>query len=357
VLSEFTRYVLFAKPDYLVMVDDIRSATTHRYDWVCHTAEGGAITVEGDWVKGAANGEDVLGVKVLAPSGFAYETGISTHEYTSHEKPYVRVRPATNVADTRFVTLLYPTDEASWGSKPAVSLLGDTGQAVGVRIALDGTQDHLIRYGTEESVTVGEYVLAGAVASAFKDSGGNLTRLFLGNGRTVSDSGGARVLIESQRAITVEAIYSGSALALYGEDLYGLKIYGPDVDVDRVTINDQEAVATKIGGYVYVFGEKGLVLTGAPGDRTIYLDWTVNAYLPPTSTWRITYYSETITSALTETDPLSTTRACTLTGLTNYEWYTVTLHAMLNDTSFLSDTVHVMPTNLFVYLPITVKDG
>jgi hypothetical protein len=356
VLSKFTRYVLFAKPDYLVMVDDIRSGTTHRYDWVCHTAEGGAITVEGDWVREAANDDDILGVRVLAPSGFAHETGISTHEYTSHEKPYVRIRPAANVANTRFVVVLYPTDNANWSSKPNMSLLGNTDQAAGVRVELDGTQDHLIRYGAEEQVTVGEYTLVGAVASVFKNSGGDLTRLFLGNGRRVSDGGGTRALIESQSAITVEAVYSGAALALYGDGLHGLKIYGPDVDVDRVTVNDQEAVATKIGDYIYVFGETTLVLHGAPADRTIYLTWDVYGDLPAGASWRIDYGSQTGTVHLPIT-VVSSTRAYTLTGLTNYVWYTVTLNAMMGSASIISDMVHVMPTDRFVYLPIVLRSG
>jgi hypothetical protein len=354
-IDEFTRYVLFAKPNYLVMVDNIQSDTTHRYDWVCHMAEGGSIAVEGDWIKGAANAEDILGVKVLAPTGFAYETGISTHQYTNHEKPYVRVRPPANVANTRFITVLYPMESGDWSSKPAITLLGNTSQAAGVRVELGGTQDHLIKYGATEQVTVGEYVLAGQVASVYKDSGGGLTRLFLGNGHTVSDSGGARELIRSQSAITVEVVYSGTALALYGEGLDGLKIYGPAVDVDQVTINDQEAIAVKIGDYVYVFSGTTVVLHGAPANQAIYLTWDVYGDLLAGTFWHIDYYTQTVTAPFTETGILSATRSYTLTDLTNGDWYTVTLHAMVDSTSWLSDTVRVMPTDKFVYLPLVLR--
>jgi hypothetical protein len=356
VISAFTRHVLFAKPDYLVMVDDIRSDTTHRYDWICHAEEGGAITVQGDWVKGAASGGDVLGVKVLAPSGFAYETGTSTHAYTGHEKPYVRVRPAANVADVRFVTLLYPTDETSWGSRPAVSLLADTGQAAGLRVALDGTRDHLIRYGAGEQVSVGEYVLAGAVASVYKDGGGDLTRLFLGNGRSVSDGGGARVLIQSQSPITVEAVYSGTALALYGDDPDGLKVYGPAVDTGQVTVNDEEAIAVRIGDYVVVYAETTLVLRGTPADRTIYLTWDVYGDLLAGTFWHLTAYTGTASAPVTRTGIISPTRAYSLTGLANYTRYTVTLNAMVDTTPFLTDTVRVMPTDICVYLPLVRRE-
>jgi hypothetical protein len=52
---------------------------------------------------------------------------------------------------------------------------------------------------------------------------------------------------------------------------------------------------------------------------------------------------------------LNPTRVYTLTGLSNYTWYTVTLNAMLNNTPFLTDSVRLMPTDIFVYLPLVLK--
>ncbi len=48
---------------------------------------------------------------------------------------------------------------------------------------------------------------------------------------------------------------------------------------------------------------------------------------------------------------MNTTRAYTMTGLTNYVWCTVTLSAMQGGTPFLTDIVGVMPTDQFVYYP------
>jgi hypothetical protein len=99
-----------------------------------------------------------------------------------------------------------------------------------------------------------------------------------------------------------------------------------------------------------------VVLYGSPGDGAIYLDWIVNTTLPPTTTWHIDYYTTTASAPFTATDPFSTTRAYTLTDhVTNYEWYTVTLHAMVGSTSRVSDTVRVMPTNRLVYLPLVLR--
>jgi hypothetical protein len=98
-----------------------------------------------------------------------------------------------------------------------------------------------------------------------------------------------------------------------------------------------------------------LVLHGAPADRAICLDWTVNTVLPATSTWHIDCRSQTGTVYTPITDIISSTRAYTLTGLTNHIWYTVTLSAMLGSTPFLSDTVRAMPTGTFVYLPVVLR--
>ena len=109
---------------------------------------------------------------------------------------------------------------------------------------------------------------------------------------------------------------------------------------------------TFIGAYAFV---PSLVLQGRGADAMIHLAWTVNATLPTSSTWHITYGSQAGTAYLPITDIISPTRAYTLTGLTNYAWYTVTLNAMLDSVPILTDTVRVMPTDRFVYLPLVLR--
>jgi hypothetical protein len=111
-------------------------------------------------------------------------------------------------------------------------------------------------------------------------------------------------------------------------------------------------------GYPITIGP-ALILHGASQNQAIHLTWTVNITLPATSTWQIDYYTQTAT-IFYETGIVSPTCAYTLTGLTNYEWYTVTLHAIVDvpsigETSWLSDTVRVMPTDKFVYLPLVLR--
>jgi len=116
--------------------------------------------------------------------------------------------------------------------------------------------------------------------------------------------------------------------------------------------DDYTGSAPDIGAFEFI---PSLTLRGTPANHAIHLNWEVNTTLPPTSTWRIEYYTRTAT-IYTATDPYSTTRSLVLTqNVHNYQWYTVTLHAMLGSTSFLSDTVRVMPTDRLVYLPFVLK--
>jgi hypothetical protein len=125
-----------------------------------------------------------------------------------------------------------------------------------------------------------------------------------------------------------------------------------DVTTDLEGNPRPSGTAHDIGAYEF---QPALVLSGKPGNQTIYLNWSLNTTLSAGSTWRIDYASQTGTAYLPITGILSPTRAYTLTGLTNYVWYTVTLNAMLDSAPILTDTVRVMPTDRFVYLPLVLK--
>jgi len=112
-----------------------------------------------------------------------------------------------------------------------------------------------------------------------------------------------------------------------------------------------------IGPYEYVpVGGPELALQGTPGDEAIRLTWLVTGTLPASTTWHLEYYTQT-NSLYTATDSFSTTRAYTLTGLTNGVWYTVTLNGVLDGTPFLTDTVRVMPVGAALQLHAAPGDG
>ena len=244
-LNEFKRYALFVKPGYLLMVDSVGSDVQHRYEWVSHF--GKSVSQEGDWLKGTADNGNVLGVNIVAPSDFSVSRG-------EDGKPYVRVRPSKDVDAVRFATVLFPTKADKWSDKPQITSLGDTGQVIGVRVALDGVQDHLIRYGNAGNDSrLGDYTLDGMIASVARSSDGKLQRVLLGQGRRLADGGGRRVLVQASEDVsTIEVEYRGSSLALSGKTASGLRIFAPGVDLKQITLNGQPVRVSQSGDYVEI---------------------------------------------------------------------------------------------------------
>ena len=117
--------------------------------------------------------------------------------------------------------------------------------------------------------------------------------------------------------------------------------------------------AYEVGAELPQYGPRDaqdLRLTGAPADQTIYLSWQLNASLPMTATWQISYTGPAGNPPSPITGLTYNTRNLTLTNLTNYTFYTVTLNAVVDSTAVLTDTITVMPTDILVYLPLATRN-
>lgn len=118
-------------------------------------------------------------------------------------------------------------------------------------------------------------------------------------------------------------------------------------------INDgYRGAAPDLGAFEFA---PDLELTAAAAHQAIRLGWSVNVTLPVTSTWRINYTGPPGDQLSPITNITEATRSYTLSGLTNYTSYTVTLNAMLDSSPILTDTVTVMPTDRLIYLPVILR--
>jgi hypothetical protein len=201
------------------------------------------------------------------------------------------------------------------------------------------------------SITLGSPTLSGfesdynVVMDRFSTDDGD-TRLTLAQWRALGYDQHSIIAAPSQLFVNASADYHlmpGSPAIDKGTSLL-------DVTTDLEGQPRPSGIASDIGAYEF---RPALKLDGTPANQAIHLKWTVNVTPPITSTWRISYYSQTV--PITITDIVSLTRAYPLNGLTNYAWYTVTLNAMLDTTPFLTDTIKLMPTDRLVHLPLILR--
>ena len=109
---------------------------------------------------------------MASPESFALSQGYTDYVNSSDRKPYVRVRPETDVASTTFAMVLLPTTAADWASRPSVTLLsGDPSRGTGLDVAFEGSQVHLVRTASSGSVTLGTFSLQGRAARASRPRG------------------------------------------------------------------------------------------------------------------------------------------------------------------------------------------
>ncbi|MEM4267250.1 MAG: heparinase II/III family protein [Candidatus Woesearchaeota archaeon] len=267
-IDEFTRRVLFVKPDYFVIVDNLKSQNTHKYEWVANIGPGGVqnpnlISIEGDWVKGTVDNNNLLAIKVVSPKPFAYETGISSFTGQGYNKAHIRIRPTQNVANTRFAMIVIPTTPSQWSNKPEIELLGDNSDGAGIRV---GKNVHLFRYGA--GTAIGNYTLNGEAAAITEN------RLFVINATLLSNSD--VVFMQSTTPLTFEAIQQGSSLNIVGDGITGLTIRA--IGVTEVKVNGESTNFQRVGEYVSLSGPHICGLADADLDQSISKN-EINTYI------------------------------------------------------------------------------
>ncbi len=247
-LNDVTRYVLFIRPDYLVMLDRVEADAPHQVDWVVHLEAG--ASVDGMWIRGSGEDGQLLGIGFASPQPFVATMGVDAI-------PYVRVRPESPSDSVLFASVLYPTDRAGWDSRPAVALLDRTSEAAVLRLQPnDASQqviDVVLAFDKPQSpLEIGPYCFDGRVAVVTWGPDNTLERLFIYGGTFLTDAtAGDQTLIEGLDASTVfEAVFSGSAVSVSGNLSGEVTLFAPAAE--QVTLNGRPRSFSR-SGRVIVF--------------------------------------------------------------------------------------------------------
>lgn len=153
------RYVVFAKPDYIVVFDDIKSANNvpREYKWILNVTCAHSIAQKGEF---KVRGDTVLALPRLAPTGQLFGKVILPDDFLAEslmwdEKafnetygPYYALTPKEKKVRERFLVVLYPQPR----NAPPPQITGfsaEGGRGIEVRVP-EGTNFHLYRLDREK---------------------------------------------------------------------------------------------------------------------------------------------------------------------------------------------------------------
>lgn len=104
--------------------------------------------------------------------------------------------------------------------------------------------------------------------------------------------------------------------------------------------------------------QPALAVTGRSADGYAEIAWDCDCELPGDATWVVDYTGNIETSTAEMGNLPLDTRTVQIDGLTNYEYYSVTVSAVSAEGEILySNTVTVLPTNMSIYLPVAQMPG
>lgn len=157
-LKEFTRHVVYVRrddPGYFVIADRLVAREPSSFDWTCHLY--GDVTRESNWIKGQTADGLSLGINVLAPASFIFETGaVSSRGRANTPAPEtIRISSTKETTDIRFVTLLWPTTSDRWQHKPVARILKEDGRSLKLSVLVGDREDIIdVVYGVQGTASV-----------------------------------------------------------------------------------------------------------------------------------------------------------------------------------------------------------
>ena len=250
-ISQFVRNVLFVRPSYFIFVDNVADSLDHDYSLRFHFGDSAGIDTSAGWIHAICTQNNSVGIRILAPDQYRFSTADSI-------RPAVSISPSTQVKRMDFVSVVYPSLETEWDEKPEFSPAITTRSATLVHVPGDIAFDHMIRHAVAyDTSAIGEYELSGKVASIGKTADGTIRDLFLGNGTSIADKMGERILVQSSANVNGLHIDFGDTAVTVYLDQSGetdLRFFAPGISPELVKVPGWNVTASSTGDYLTIAG-------------------------------------------------------------------------------------------------------
>ena len=270
-VTRWDRLLVLARHRYTLVHDDIAAASARNFDWVCHFTDGVNVDAASGWVQGLGKNGQSLGVRVVSPASWTATSGSQTANLMDLFNPggqtaYVHVRPSATATQAQFLTALVPVSTSGWAARPRIDALAanDTGAGAVVAPGTSLEERWIFNRQGSDGKSAGDLVLTGALAAvAVHGAGGAPVRAALFGAGALSDQGGARLLLSSQTARSIEADLQGTKLVITGDGIADFRAFAPQAL--GVTVNGQ-TVSTALEAGMVVWS--GSVVAGGSGGGT-----------------------------------------------------------------------------------------
>jgi hypothetical protein len=249
-MQDVSRYVLFLRPDYFLIVDNLAAASAHEYEAVVHFPDD--IDQENRWLSGSTPDGQILGVNIIAPQAF----NVSLDNSGTYPAAYIG--PSADTSTARLIYSVVPSDNANWNQRPTTSLVANEEAYTLIRVETPTSgsqiQDVLIRYGEQPAVITNSLYSSDAALSVISsDASGTVSSIGLHKGSFIRQTASGRYLLANVSAnATYDIEHVGSIVSLHTtqSSADGAVIFAPSAT--NVSVNDHSRPFLRCDNYIVV---------------------------------------------------------------------------------------------------------
>ncbi len=188
-VTRFIRQVVFVRPSYFVMVDDVSVSAPRLVEWLSHFGvKAMDIAMTESWVRGGVSDKQALHVLSVLPDKPHFRLGGHIDD-TGVESGYVAISPSNPTTETRFVNILFPPDGTAWVQPPHVESTGNNASQLSIRVraraegALD--EELLFNYDYPRSVVNRKGISSDSRNVVVRRNAGSVAQIFMAFGSQV----------------------------------------------------------------------------------------------------------------------------------------------------------------------------
>jgi hypothetical protein len=249
-IQDVSRRVLFLRPDYFLILDQLAADSAHEYEAVIHFPND--INQQDRWLTGTTPDGQILGVNIVAPQDF------DVHIDNSGEYPAAHIEPSANSSNARLLYAVVPSENASWNQRPTTTLLHDEAAYSLIQVQTSGaslrTRNILVSY-ADQPTLINNTLLStdGLLAMVGSDSSGAVLQVGLHRGSFVRDVPSGRFLLANvPTGGTYDLEHVGTTVSIHTSQASadGAVVFAPAAA--NVSVNDNSHPFLRCDQYIVV---------------------------------------------------------------------------------------------------------